>query len=289
MTIEPDDKTPATSTDITVANASTSLAVTNTEISFEDDAGMGMENIDNSMLLLPFLLVAQSMSPYLKKTEPSFIKGLEEGFLLNTATKKFWDGNHLDADAGINLVPCNILPKSIEWKPRSAGGGIVKVWDDNSYKQDPRYVKATKGSKIITPEGNEIVEYLDLFCIYQDRKTHEFGRILYSAKSTSIKYVRQLLSALTAIKLPSKKFEGRFFQPPLFYSAVRMSTVMEKNNDGSWAAPKFEIVGQTTDLQHGDDIYNAAKKFSDEIRSGSAKVDDRGREKAVEIDEDTPF
>lgn len=269
-------------TDIALQAASpggTDVAVQDDVIDFEGDAGSGAENITASMLVIPFLSIIQATSGYVKKSETSqYIKGAEEGFIINTASKQMWNGDASDEANGVNLIVCNIRPKHVEWVPKEKGGGLVKIWEDDSYKRMSGYVKAEKGQKIITPAGNEIIEYLDLFSILQDRKTGDFTRALFSAKSTSIKPTRQLLTQLTSLKLPAKK-PGTFFQPAMFFSAVRMTTASQQNTQGSWFTPKFDLIGRTVDLVNGPAIYADARKFYDDLRADKVKVDDVNRER----------
>ena len=70
---------------------------------FEEDAGAGSETITTKDQLIPFINILQKLSPQLDKQKPSdYLKGAEEGFFLNTATKRFWPG---DEASGILFIP----------------------------------------------------------------------------------------------------------------------------------------------------------------------------------------
>lgn len=291
----PEAEVKAAGSEVAVQDApsgGTALQVDMNTIDFEEDSGQGAENITAKMLVIPFISIIQSTSAYVKKSDPAgYIKGAEEGFIINTASKQMWDGTSAKDEGGINIVVALVRSKHVEWVPREKGGGLVKIWDDETYKTLPGYVKAEKGLKIITPEGNEIIEYLDLYAIIQDRTTKDFFRGLFSAKSTSIKPTRQLLTNLTSLKLPSAKKPGKFFQPPMFYSMVRMTTVGQSNSQGAWFTPKFDLIGQTIQQENGEAIYLEARKFYEDVQKGEVKIDEAGRERATgEVGEgDLPF
>src|SRR4051812_10928480 len=72
---------------------------------------------------LPFLAIAQSNSPQLKKQQPDkYIEGLEAGDIFNTATRQFWRSNE-----GIAVVPVWFEKSWVEWVLRDDGGGYVNT------------------------------------------------------------------------------------------------------------------------------------------------------------------
>ena len=65
-----------------------------------DMAGEGT-SFDSSEMQIPFVRVAQSLSPQLSKKKGEYIEGLSAGDAFNTLTGEMWTG-----EKGLVVVPC---------------------------------------------------------------------------------------------------------------------------------------------------------------------------------------
>jgi hypothetical protein len=79
---------------------------------FEADAKLGLENMDQDDLALPFLKLLQNSSDETKKKHASYVDGAEPGMFYNTVTKKLYDGAK-----GIEVIPCYYKLTFPEWAP----------------------------------------------------------------------------------------------------------------------------------------------------------------------------
>ena len=79
---------------------------------FEADAKIGLENMDQDDLALPFLKLLQNSSDETKKKHASYVDGAEPGMFYNTVTKKLYDGAK-----GIEVIPCYYKLTFPEWAP----------------------------------------------------------------------------------------------------------------------------------------------------------------------------
>ena len=61
-------------------------------ILFEDDAASGFENVKTTSLALPILKLLQNGSGEAQRRNQNYVEGAEPGMLLNTVTKKLYDG-----------------------------------------------------------------------------------------------------------------------------------------------------------------------------------------------------
>ena len=86
---------------------------------FEADAKLGLENMDQDDLALPFLKLLQNSSDETKKKHSAYVDGAEPGMFYNTVTKKLYDGAK-----GIEVIPCYYKLTFPEWAP----------FERNSYK-----------------------------------------------------------------------------------------------------------------------------------------------------------
>lgn len=82
----------------------------------------GNEQVDSNDIILPRVGIIQAISPQLKKTDPKYIQGAEQGRLYNTLT------NELYGDEGILFVPVIFQKEWIAFKDREKGGGFKGAW-----------------------------------------------------------------------------------------------------------------------------------------------------------------
>jgi hypothetical protein len=77
---------------------------------FEGDAHAGFENVKQDSMALPILKLLQNGSGEAQKRNQNYIEGAEPGMLLNTVTKKLYDGAN-----GIMVIPCHYKLEYQEW------------------------------------------------------------------------------------------------------------------------------------------------------------------------------
>lgn len=246
-----------------------STALSTTAVDFEEDAGAGLGNMSARDMLIPYFSIIQSNSKVLKKTEPNYIKGAEQGMFLNTAIGKTYDG-----EKGVVMIFCDFFTRYTEWTPVDQGGGFVANHGDN----ENVLLTTTKDDKgrDMTARGTQIVKSADYPAIIYDEKTGELERVFVSMTSTQLKKARRLNTYANTLQLPRRDGKGTY-NPPLFYMSYRVTTVPEKNTSGDWHGFKIEpyktlpdLIEDEIDLQ---EVKEAAKHFASLMRSGEAKVD----------------
>lgn len=77
----------------------------------------GSENVDASDLILPRLGQIQALSPQIKKNDPAFIEGAEQGQLFNPLTGEIYGEN-------VTFIPVLFRKEWVVFKDRKAGGGF---------------------------------------------------------------------------------------------------------------------------------------------------------------------
>lgn len=226
----------------------------------EDIFGMAGEgaSFDSSEMQIPFVRVAQSLSPQLNKKKGEYIDGLETGDAYNTLTSERWAG-----EAGLVVVPCYQTTKYLEFVPRTSGGGFRGEIGPN----DPILQRTSRdGSKEILPNGNELVKSDQHFCLIvgEDGMTQP---VVIDMKSTQLKVSRRWKTqiAMQKIKHPGT---GAIITPPVFATLWRLNTVEETNDKGdfyNWAVEKVGTV-------ESRDLLQEAKAFRDSIMRGEVKA-----------------
>lgn len=226
----------------------------------EDIFGMAGEgaSFDSSEMQIPFVRVAQSLSPQLNKKKGEYIDGLETGDAYNTLTSERWAG-----ETGLVVVPCYQTTKYLEFVPRTMGGGFRGEIGPN----DPILQRTSRdGSKEILPNGNELVKSDQHFCLIvgEDGMTQP---VVIDMKSTQLKVSRRWKTqiAMQKIKHPGT---GAIITPPVFATLWRLNTVEETNDKGdfyNWAVEKVGTV-------ESRDLLQEAKAFRDSIMRGEVKA-----------------
>ena len=220
-------------------------------------AGQGVD-YETSELQIPFVRVIQALSPQIKKNDPLFIKGAEQGDAFNTVTGEYWK-----SDDGFEVVPCLQQTKYLEFIPRDQGGGgfIGELSADS-----PEVAKAVRtGGKEILPNGNELVKSDQHYCLLLG-KDGMFQPVIIDMKSTQLKVSRRWKTqiAMQKIKAP----DGTLKTPALFATVWKFHTLEESNDMGSWYNWSIEKVKTVDDKT----LFLEAMSFRKSIEKGEAKA-----------------
>lgn len=222
----------------------------------EDDAGAGFENADGDSYAIPFLKLLQSTSKACKKSSGEYIKGAEEGFIMDTVTKDFFED-------GLRIIPCAFTRSFIEWIPVDDGGGFVAKHTPENL---PGYTTNEDG-KWITKDGHELVDTREHFILYETADGTWVPALL-AMTSTNLKVSRQMMSMLRQTKLPSGK------RAPMYGCVIKLSTIPQSDGDFDWFIYKVEGDGFVPD----EDLFAAAKDFHEQCKVGVVQTAEPMRE-----------
>ena len=215
-------------------------------ILFEADAHRGFENVKNTSVALPILKLLQNGSAEAQKRNQAYVEGAEPGMLLNTVTKKLYDGAK-----GITVIPCHYKLEYQEWSDYGTGAGRPEqIYPDTS----DILSKTTKDqiNKDRLPNGNYILTVGNHFVIILDGNSNETALICMS--STQGKVSRKWVSAMMSITLDGQKGP---FTPPSFSHMYKINTVLNTGKGLQWYGYNIAKVGPVTDAA----LYERAKQF----------------------------
>lgn len=269
--------------------ASTELAV---PFDFSADVGSGMEGTSKDDFAIPFLRVLQSNSPQCDEADPEFIPGAQKGMIYNTAT-----GQLISGKEGVIILPCAFQRRFLRWGPRGSEGGGYKgefMPEDVAIMQRNGEVTEIDGRLFVAREDGKVPRASDgsimldrlsdtrsHFVIALDDEGHPENAIL-ALSSTQIKKSKLLMSMLARVKINGQT-------PPTWMSKIRMTTLPEKNDKGSWYGVKFEAEG----FIDSKDLYEAGRDFHQAIAEGEVKVNyasaDEGGASSAGDGEDVAF
>lgn len=226
----------------------TDVAVADIDIADFMGAGDGFENISQGDIIIPRLVLLQSLSPQLKKTNPLYIEDASYGDILLSGIGKVFK-------EGVHVIPVHFEKVWLEW---SSDDKLVKIHTDAGIT---KYAKNFDGKNILE-SGNQIVENYQLYCV---NLSYDGRFSLISAKTTQIKKIRQLLTLATdeQVKMP----DGSTRTPPLFYRSYFLTVVEESNAKGEWNNWKIERGPTLQEIPDARNILARIKEFRSNITS----------------------
>lgn len=235
---------------------------------FAARAGGGMEEATADSYAIPFLTILQKGSPQVDEASGQQIKGAKAGMLFETVGKTLFDGSK-----GIELVQAHYKRVWLRWGARDAGGGfkgeiapedLAKMRNDGLIKDvKGRAYVADKNGDVDPDEDDRVVDTRVHYMLLVDRKKKTFKRCVLSLSSTQVRKSKDLMSMFADLRLEE---DGQEYCPATYQSMIKMTTVSEKNDQGTWYGASFEIVDQFDDPE--DPIFLAAEQFKEAVKSG---------------------
>lgn len=185
-------------------------------------AGAGVSERQEDFLL-PFLMIAQSNSPQLKRQQADkYIPGLEAGDIYNTATRQFWK-----SDEGVLLLQAHFEKALVEWILRDDGGGYVATHSIDSEIKNKARMGGDKNRFLLLPNGHQLVDTSYHFVTLAE--TAEAAVV--GMTSTALQTSRSWQTLMKQVKVPHN---GQLIVAPSFSRVYRLTTVFKKNDQGDW-------------------------------------------------------
>ena len=171
--------------------------------------------------VLPFLMIAQGLSPQLNRRDGKYIEGLEQGDIYNTATGEFWRG-----DEGIVVVPFWYAKQLVEWVPRKEGGGWVASHPiGDPIHKEMRFVEEDGKKVPRLPNGHDLIET----AYYSVISAADGEPAVVSMSSTGLGASRIWQTLIKKTRIPNTDLTA-----PSFARAYRLGTVPKSNASGNW-------------------------------------------------------
>ena len=222
---------------------------------FEADAKLGLENMDQDDLALPFLKLLQNSSDETKKKHSSYVDGAEPGMFYNTVTKKLYDGAK-----GIEVIPCFYKLTFPEWAPFERREGRP-VSPDRGADVLSQTKKDASGKDVLT-NGNIIIKTANHFIIILTESG--IDKALVAMKSTQLKVSRGWNSMMKSI---SEKGKNGTFNPPSFSHIYQLRST-EVTGNFTWYGYNVKLLRKVDNV----DLYQQAKAFHTSIKGGQGKA-----------------
>lgn len=236
--------------------------------------GNGFENVSAKDLLIPRLTILQKMSPQIDKSDPKYISGAEYGDFCDTGTGEIFKD--------LVVVPVFFAMVYLEWGPRSSGKGLIHNHGTNASILSQ--TKPDEKRRMVLPNGNYIAETATWYVLNLSANRR---RSFIPLTSTGLKHSRRWMTLLTNERI--KRPDGSEVIPPLWFRSWNVTTVEEKNNDGSWKNWKFDPSDPILALDPSKTILREAKEFYEQARDGLVQGDVAAAAEEHAKSDDIPF
>ena len=220
-------------------------------ILFEEDAAAGFENVKTVSLALPILKLLQNGSGEAQRRNQNYVEGAEPGMLLNTVTKKLYNGAE-----GIEVIPCHYKLEYQEWADFGTGSGRP----ENIFDASSGILSNTKNEmgKDRLDNGNYILTVGQHYVLIRDGNSTE--NALISMSSSQGKVSRKWNSMMMSITLDGKNGP---YTPPSFSHKYRLTSVLNSGKGNQWYGYNVTKVGPVEEPA----LYERAKKFYTSLAS----------------------
>lgn len=234
-------------------------------------------------ILIPYLQIVQSMSPYVKRNDPQYLPDAREGDIIDTLTLKLRDK--------AAFVPVKYEVRYTEWKPNQ--GDMVKQWGTDRSGYDA--AEGDFGTRT-TADGNDIVPSATYYGLLLD-ESGTSQPVILSLTGTQAKKAKRLATLISALELTDAN--GDVFNPPMYSRVYALTTVPESNDKGSWMGWRIEPGAMLLTVPGGRALFKKAEKLREQVDAGEVRANENAeratatsqREGAAESsdDRDIPF
>lgn len=253
-----------------VAEVKNTALAANAIPDFAADAGRGMEGATQESFAIPFLMTLQKGSPQVDEASGVAIEGAKAGMFFDNVTGQMYDGK-----AGVQIVPCAYRRVFIRWGSEASGEGFKGELEPETVAEmrargeikelDNRLYIPLEDGTVNEKRCDRLSDTRNHYVLVLDEERGFWKEALVSLSSTQIKKSKMLMSALASVKLEGA---SGAFTPPTFANVVRVTSVPESNDKGTWYGVRFQLEGQ---VSRGD-VYAAAKAFHGKVVKGAVDV-----------------
>lgn len=250
---------------------------------FASLAGEGFGDTNASDFVIPRLGLLGELSPQLKKSNAKYIAGAEVGDIVDGALGEILAKGY--AGETVQLLPVKRVKEVLEWKPRTAGGGLVSREPLVGNFED---IAKRRGAKLNEEKfewklanGNELIETWQLYCLDLSRDAMP---VFVPFKKSNIKVIKPWFT-----KRANTKFPGTQNALPLLFRTIYLGAFEDSGSGNTWS--NWTITDGPSLPEMGDysDLKLAAESFLEILKSGAYVADIDEETAGTTGDEEIPF
>ena len=240
-------------------NKAEAMPVTSLDALLLESSQDTTSDFDQRDLTVPRVKLLQALSPELTKNDPAFIKEARPGDILLP------DRTLIQGDDGIVFIPVAYKREGLVFKPKR-GGFVANLGQDYA----DLLATCTKGQdgEDMTPEGNELIETATYFgFVINDGQPQPCVMSMNKSQWKSAKKLNTLIS-----QYREKSGNGTLICPPIFWRAWKFTSDATSNDKGNWFIWTMTPEGRTAEMENGAALFEACKRFREEVMSGAKQA-----------------
>lgn len=200
----------------------------------------GSEDVGIDDISLPRIEVLQALSPQIKRNDPKYIQGAEQGMIFNTVSGELYGEE-------IVFVPIVFRKEYIVWQKRTAGGGFI------STHQTEEEANAA-WEALDNPDDHEVnLHAVNFVFIVRDNGALE--EAVFSWSRSKLKVSRKLNAMI------------QMGSGDRFSKAYKLRSVEEKGKKGEYFSYDIRPIGYVS-----ESIYRRAESLFNAIKAGERAV-----------------
>lgn len=200
----------------------------------------GSEEVTQDDITLPRIEVLQALSPQIKRTDPKYIEGAEQGTIFNTISGELYGGE-------ITFIPIVFRKEWIVWQTRDAGGGFVGSFPSEEEAEAAR-------EALENPDNHEVNLHAINF-VFVVRDKGQLEEAVFSWSRSKLKISRKL-NALVQMGSGDR-----------FCRAYKLRAVEEKGKKGEYFSYDIKPLGFVP-----EEVYKRAENLFKAIKAGERQV-----------------
>lgn len=206
----------------------------------DPESRRGSEDVTSNDITLPRIDVLQALSPQIKRNDPQYIAGAEQGQIFNTVSGEIY---------GDEVVFCPIMFRKewIVWASRKIGGGFMGTFASEEEAEEFR--------QQLDDSDNYETNLHAVNFVYVIRDDGQLEEAVFSWSRSKLKVSRKL-NALVQMN-PGDRFS----------KVYRIKAVEEKGKKGEYFTFDVKALGYAS-----EDLYRRAEKLFDAVKAGERQV-----------------
>lgn len=217
----------------------TAMAFSDDKPDFISDSARGSEEVHLEDVVLPRIDILQALSPQIKRNDPKYIEGAEQGKIFNTVTEKIYGDE-------VTIIPVFFRKEYLLWKKRSEGGGFRGAFPSEEAAQ---YAQSQE-------EDAKALEIIDTAQHYVLVVGEAIEQAVVSMSRSKMRVSRQMNSMI------------RMAGGDRFSRAYKLKAIEDSSDKGDYWNLKPVQLGYVT-----EDLYRAAEEMYEAVKAGTRSVD----------------
>jgi hypothetical protein len=253
------------------------------------DAKAADQHFAKDDIVIPWLKIAQALSPEVRKTEAKYIPGLVEGDLFDTLMSTIFRNG--DGQPEALVIPVLVTRDYAEFWPRDSKEGTGFIASHGTNKAVLDGTRKDEKNHDITEKGTEIVSSFLYYLLVLDPATGRGRAMAMSLSRMQMKYARKWNSLIDALVVVNPDNPAQTVTPPPYYEVYRLTTGTDRKDQNTWAGLRVEMHGPTLEMPNGSALYAQARGLVELIKGGKVATEKPTDEAGggVKEDADLPF